>query len=154
MFWTNFAVRKIISRSAMGVVAGEVFASWGYAMDKEWHKIQAPWEVGLAVNFKDERGDVLTELDDLESDSNREIIPDLSRVDPDQHSELKVVNLFLAFYDESGLMVSLQSWEIDISDPYHIAWIQTLRVPDSAVNMKIMILSDELVPLRAARELA
>ena len=58
MFWTNMAVRKILSRSAMGVVAGEVFASWGYAMDKKWHKIDAPWEVGLAVNFPNNLVDV------------------------------------------------------------------------------------------------
>ncbi len=51
MFWSNLAFRRIITRSAMGVVAGELFASWGYAMDKEWHKIEAPWEVGLAVSF-------------------------------------------------------------------------------------------------------
>ena len=51
MFWANLAFRKIINRTAMGVIAGELFASWGYAMDKEWHKIEAPWEVGLAVNF-------------------------------------------------------------------------------------------------------
>ena len=51
MVWTNLAVRKIIKRTAMGVVAGEVFASWGYAMDKGWHKIDAAWETGLAVNF-------------------------------------------------------------------------------------------------------
>ncbi|MBR1657334.1 MAG: patatin-like phospholipase family protein [Synergistaceae bacterium] len=51
MVWGNFAVRRIINRTAMGVVAGEVFASWGYAMDKEWKKIEAPWEVGVAVNF-------------------------------------------------------------------------------------------------------
>ena len=51
MFWSNIAIRKIITRSAMGVIAGELFGSWGYAMDKGWHKIDAPWEVGLAVNF-------------------------------------------------------------------------------------------------------
>ncbi|MBQ9388620.1 MAG: patatin-like phospholipase family protein [Synergistaceae bacterium] len=51
MFWANFAVRKIINRTAMGVIAAEMFASWGYAMDKEWRKVEAPWEVGLAVNF-------------------------------------------------------------------------------------------------------
>ena len=51
MFWANLAVRKIINRTAVGVLAGELFASWGYAMDKEWHKVAAPWEVGLAVNF-------------------------------------------------------------------------------------------------------
>lgn len=51
MFWANVAVRKILNRSAMGVIAGELFASWGYAMDKEWHKVDAPYEFGLAVNF-------------------------------------------------------------------------------------------------------
>ena len=51
MVWTNLAFRKIINRTAMGVIAGEIFASWGYAMDKEWHKVDAPWEAGVAVNF-------------------------------------------------------------------------------------------------------
>ena len=51
MGWANIAFRRIISRNAMGVIAGEIFASWGYAMDKGWKKIDAPWEVGLAVNF-------------------------------------------------------------------------------------------------------
>lgn len=51
MFWANLAVRRILNRTAMGVIAGEVFASWGYAMDRDWHKVDAPWEVGLAVNF-------------------------------------------------------------------------------------------------------
>ena len=58
MGWANIAVRKILSRSAMGVVAGEIFTSWGYAMDKKWRKIDAPWEVGLAVNFPNNFADV------------------------------------------------------------------------------------------------
>ncbi|MBQ4468885.1 MAG: patatin-like phospholipase family protein, partial [Synergistaceae bacterium] len=44
MGWANVAFRRIISRNAMGVLAGEIFASWGYAMDKKWRKIEAPWE--------------------------------------------------------------------------------------------------------------
>ena len=51
MFWANLALRRIITRTAMGVIAAELFTSWGYAMDKKWKKIDAPWEVGLAVNF-------------------------------------------------------------------------------------------------------
>ena len=58
MFWTNIAIRKILSRTAVGIMAGELFASWGYAVDKEWHKIDAPWEVGLAVNFPNNFVDV------------------------------------------------------------------------------------------------
>ncbi|MBQ7193058.1 MAG: patatin-like phospholipase family protein [Synergistaceae bacterium] len=51
MVWGNLAVRRILNRTAVGVLAGEVFASWGYAMNKDWGKIDAPWEVGAAVNF-------------------------------------------------------------------------------------------------------
>ena len=51
MFWSNIAFRRIIKRTAMGVIAGELFASWGYAFDREWKKVDAPYEVGLAVNF-------------------------------------------------------------------------------------------------------
>ena len=58
MGWGNIAFRRILSRSALGVIAGEIFAGWGYAMDKEWHKVAAPWEVGLAVNFPNNLVDV------------------------------------------------------------------------------------------------
>ena len=51
MVWGNLAFRRILTRTAMGVIAGEIFGSWGYGFDKEWHKIEAPWEVGVSVNF-------------------------------------------------------------------------------------------------------
>ena len=35
----------------MGIIAGELFMSYGYAMDKDWKKVDAAWETGLAFNF-------------------------------------------------------------------------------------------------------
>ena len=51
MAWANLAFRHVLSRSVLGIVATEVFASYGYAMDHDYRKIAAPWEVGVAVNF-------------------------------------------------------------------------------------------------------
>lgn len=51
MAWANIAFRRVLSRSVLGIIATELFASYGYAMDKAYDKIASPWEVGLAVNF-------------------------------------------------------------------------------------------------------
>jgi NTE family protein len=51
MLWANIAFRRVLQRSIWGIVATEVFASYGYAMDKEYAKIAAPWEVGLAFSI-------------------------------------------------------------------------------------------------------
>jgi NTE family protein len=50
MVWANIAFRRILKRSVWGIVAAEIFGSYGYAMDKEYEKIAAPWEVGLAFS--------------------------------------------------------------------------------------------------------
>ena len=51
MVWGNIALRRILNRNAMGIFAAELFGSYGYAMDKKYRKIAAPWEIGLSVNF-------------------------------------------------------------------------------------------------------
>jgi NTE family protein len=51
MAWVNIAFRRILKRSVWGIVAAEVFGSYGYAMDKEYDKVAAPWEVGLAFSI-------------------------------------------------------------------------------------------------------
>ena len=58
MVWANIAFRRILNRSVLGIVAAEVFGSYGYAMDGEYRKIASPWEVGLAVNFPNNLIDV------------------------------------------------------------------------------------------------
>jgi NTE family protein len=50
MAWANIAFRRIISRSIWGIVAAEFFGGYGYAMDKNYNKIAAPWEIGVAIN--------------------------------------------------------------------------------------------------------
>ena len=51
MVWANVAFRRVLNRSVLGIVAAELFGSYGYAMDREYRKIASPWEIGLAVNF-------------------------------------------------------------------------------------------------------
>ena len=51
MAWANLAFRRVLSRSVLGIVAVELFGSYGYAMDKDYGRIDSPWEVGVAVNF-------------------------------------------------------------------------------------------------------
>ena len=105
-------------------------------------------DVGLSVHFRNAGGESVANLD-----NQRTIRPDISLVDPDAPGGMEIVNLFLAFYDENDMMVSLESWEVDISNPLNIVWLQTLEIPDEAESMTVMVLSDELAPLRAARML-
>jgi NTE family protein len=51
MAWVNIAFRRILKRSVWGIVAAEVFGSYGYAMDKAYEKVATPWEVGLAISI-------------------------------------------------------------------------------------------------------
>ena len=48
MAWVNVVFRHVLKRSVWGIVATEVFGSYGYAMDKDYGRVAAPWEVGLA----------------------------------------------------------------------------------------------------------
>jgi NTE family protein len=51
MAWVNIAFRRILRRSVWGIVATEVFGSYGYAMDKNYDKVATPWEAGLAFSI-------------------------------------------------------------------------------------------------------
>jgi NTE family protein len=51
MAWINVAFRRILKRSVWGIVAAEVFGSYGYAMDKDYEKVATPWELGLAFTI-------------------------------------------------------------------------------------------------------
>lgn len=58
MAWANLSFRRILMKNVLGTVAGEIFASYGYAMDKHYHKLSAPWEVGVAVNVPNNLFDI------------------------------------------------------------------------------------------------
>jgi NTE family protein len=50
MAWINVAFRRVLKKSVFGIVAADLFGSYGYAMDEKYRKISAPWEVGLAFS--------------------------------------------------------------------------------------------------------
>jgi NTE family protein len=51
MAWINVAFRRVLKRSMLGIIAADIFGSYGYAMDKNYDKIATPWEVGLSINI-------------------------------------------------------------------------------------------------------
>jgi NTE family protein len=50
MAWVNIAFRRVLKKTALGIVAADLFGSYGYAMDGKYRKIDSPWEVGLAFS--------------------------------------------------------------------------------------------------------
>jgi NTE family protein len=50
MAWINVAFRRVLKKTVLGIVAADLFGSYGYAMDEEYKKIASPWEVGLAFS--------------------------------------------------------------------------------------------------------
>jgi NTE family protein len=58
MIWANISFRRILKRSVWGIIAAEVFGGYGYAMDKDYEKVAAPWEVGLAFSVPNNLVDV------------------------------------------------------------------------------------------------
>jgi NTE family protein len=50
MAWINIAFRRVLKKTVLGIVAADLFGSYGYAMDEEYRKTAAPWEVGLAFS--------------------------------------------------------------------------------------------------------
>ena len=76
---------------------------------------------------------------------------DVADSDAVANYEFVTANLFVIFYDANGYMLVLQQSEIDLSDPFSIAKELTFVIPTGAKTLKILILSDELVPLRGAR---
>ncbi len=64
-------------------------------------------------------------------------------------------NVYLAIYDQSNRMVSVDTWRVNLSDPAFM-FIQTIKIPQNIQvgAIKIMLLSDQMVPLMAANELA
>lgn len=63
-------------------------------------------------------------------------------------------NVYLAVFDRNGRLASVRSWKVDLADP-SLAFIQSIRVPEGVEvgEIKIMVLSDRMVPLMAASEL-
>ncbi len=63
-------------------------------------------------------------------------------------------NVYLAVYDRSNRMVSVDTWKVNLSDPAFL-FMQTIRIPQNVEvgSIKIMLLNDRMAPLMPASKL-
>ena len=112
-------------------------------------------DIGIGITLTDENGD---NVDGNGRTGEKDVFQDgaefkasFDAVDPDASSGLVAASVFIIFYDADGLMVSLESTEIDLSDPLNLLFTLDLRIPEGAKTLKFIMLGDNLEPLRAAR---
>ena len=69
--------------------------------------------------------------------------------------EFQSAEVFLAVYDRAGMMVSLNSWEVNLSNPQELLFIRSVEIPQNAEvgRVKLMILNDALAPVMVANEI-
>ena len=63
-------------------------------------------------------------------------------------SPLKVLNVFMVIYDRDGGMVSLESWDIDITDPMNLQTIRGIHIPKPVPGgrVRFMLMNENLSP--------
>ena len=117
-------------------------------------------DVGVGITLTDEKGNAVDgngQTGDTEEtrknafQDGAEFTASFDAVDPAASSGLIAASVFIVFYDKDGLMVSLESREIDLSDPLNLLFTLDLRIPEGAKTLKILMLGDNLEPLRAVR---
>ena len=118
----------------------------GYFTEKK--VVRTP--VTLTLKLRDSSGKAVT-MDDLRDGA--EIAPEVTVAQAVPESELKTADIFLVIYDSQGMMIDLQSWEVDLSNP--LSFIQTHAIPQGrdASYVKFIMLSSNLTPLTAAQAL-
>ena len=110
-------------------------------------------DIGIGIALTDENGKAVDPQEDT-LENNSELTANFAVTDSDAPAipgELVAASIFAIFYDDGGLMVSLRQWEMDLSDPLNIFFVQTIRIPAGAKTMKILMLGDNFEPLRAQR---
>ena len=122
----------------------------GYFTYKEpsAHTTRTP--VTLTLKLRDSSGKAVT-MDDMRKGA--EIAPEITVEDDAPESELKTADIFLVIYDSQGMMLSLQQWEVDLSNP--LSFIRTTPIPQGrdASSVKFIMLSSDLTPLTVAQAL-
>ena len=103
----------------------------------------------LALTLRDSSGNAVT-MSGLRDGA--EIKPEIT-VENASESEWKTADIFLVIYDSQGMMIDLQSWEVDLSQP--LSFIRTAPIPQNrdASYVKFIMLSSNLTPLTAAQAL-
>ena len=105
----------------------------------------------VTLTLRDSAGETVS-MEDLRNGA--EIKPEISVPADADETEWNIVEVFLAVYDSQGMMIDLKSWELDMSQP--AKFVQTYAIPQNknAAYVKMMILSESLMPLAAVQELA
>ena len=62
-------------------------------------------------------------------------------------------NAFIAFYGADGRMLSLETFEIDLSNLELLLFERMMFMPDGTADIKTMVLSESLVPIMASENL-
>ena len=111
--------------------------------------LYAHWVATNAPEFSS-HGAAVTDVREMSSESELEgkfTVPDAA--DPDA---FRTATAFCVLYDSDGMMVHLQSWDVDVSDTRNIRFTGSVRISEGAQvsEIKVIVLSDELVPLQAA----
>ncbi len=72
----------------------------------------------------------------------------------DSSEQETFANVYLAVYDRSNRMVSVDTWKVNLSDPAFL-FMQTIRIPQNVEvgSIKIMLLNDRMAPLMPASKL-
>ena len=111
--------------------------------------LYAHWVATNAPEFSS-NGAAVTDIRKMPSET--ELEGRFTVADAENPDEFRTATAFCVLYDKDGLMVHLQSWEVDVSDTRNIRFTGSVRIPEGAQvsEIKIIVLSDELVPLQAA----
>ena len=110
-------------------------------------------DIGIGIRLTDKNGKTADPTKDVLGDNN-ELTASFAAVDPDAvtSSGLAVASVFWVFYDENGLLVSLESKEIDLSNPQSLSLVTSrIQIPKGAKKLKFFILGDGFDPRRAVR---
>ena len=121
-------------------------------------------QLTAAILFSGEDNQEAADVNELSDSSNvtasisldQESVQDYTNSlrDEDGNAPLTVMaNAFVAFYDEDGNMLALETWEIDLSDLARLLFDRMMNMPEDAYDIKTMILSESLTPIMAAEEL-
>ena len=142
---------------------GYVFDGWYTAIDggTQVTAVNAVMLSGAQTLYAHWRRDAVT-YSMANANGETSAVTDISQVAPGSElvveitetpsDDFRTASVFCAVYDRSGMMIRLQVWEMDVSDPLNIAMSGRIRIPEnvSVGEIRVFVLSENLVPLRAA----
>ena len=121
-------------------------------------------QLAAATSIVDANGNTISSADALEAGDDfmanvtialPEGTADAATLSSAEDNSLKTLNVFLVIYDANHTMVSLENWDIDVTDPANLQSVRRIRVPRKVPggSLRFMIMSEELTPSVAANSL-